>query len=452
MKNLDQTAQRVESYLEHRLKRCGKLVEKTSRDPRKPRGVRHAHVDCIVALLAGVVAQRKSLRDVEELSQNLGLGRHGNGISDGALTHLLELTDEHSFDALQVRTVKDMGRRGELRHPGLDRAWAAIDGKYSTLEHDCGGLGQKFEDKVNGTAYWRVGVLRAVMVSAPSRPALGQWPMGPVQTAETDPEKIKHTGEITNLPPFVRRLQEQYGDLVSNFTLDAGLWSKQVFLTMTEAGLGLLCALKDNKPDLFAEAERVLRIERQRKSPQAQSDWEPCRTGKIRRRLWRSTGLDGWNGWTRLRQVVVVEQTTRDRDGNETVELRYFVTNATTGGLSPRQLLQLVRQHWGIENDCNWTFDLQFGEDDRAWCTLNKALLVLGVLRMIAYNLLQHLRKSHVLVRHRRVAPTPRPWRNLFEHIHSCLLRLGSALGQLLRPAARYPLPAAGLPCAATPG
>jgi predicted transposase YbfD/YdcC len=122
----------------------------------------------------------------------------------------------------------------------------------------------------------------------------------------------------------------------------------------------------------------------------------------------------GWlERWTHLRQVVVVKQTARHRDGKEKVELRYFVTNATTGMLTPRQLLRLVRLHWGIENDCNWSFDLQFGEDDGRWCTQNKATLVLGVLRMIAYNLLQWLRKVHVQVQAVNGATAPRPWRGM---------------------------------------
>jgi len=41
---------------------------------------------------------------------------------------------------------------------------------------------------------------------------------------------------------------------------------------------------------------------------------------------------------------------------------------------------------------------MQFGEDDGAWCTQNFASLALATLRMIAYNLMQRLRKSHVRV------------------------------------------------------
>jgi hypothetical protein len=156
------------------------------------------------------------------------------------------------------------------------RDGVAIDGKYVTLSHDCGELAQKFTPETG--SYWRAGVLRAVLVSTPGRPALGPWPMGPVQSARTEPAKLKHTGEISNLPLFVQSLREQYGDWVSNFTLDAGLWSKGLFLSLDAQGLGVFCALKENKPDLFREVARVLEAERERRAPDAETDWEPCRS------------------------------------------------------------------------------------------------------------------------------------------------------------------------------
>ena len=472
MENLNQIGVRVDSYLAGRLKRWASHIVALCVDPRDPRGTRHTFVDCVVGLLAGIVCQRSGIRDVEELSAKLGLGSRAQGISDGAFTHLLTLCQERQFELVLVNSVRDMGRRGELRHPGFCQSWISVDGKYSCLDHDCGGWGQKFfKDKpkpkektkpkekkmvkakmqvetkataktatataTNETVpYWRVGVLRAVLITSPSRPALGQWPMGPVKTEETDPEKVKHTGEITNLPPFIGWLRKQFGELASNFSLDAGLWSKAIFLAMDLAGMGVLCALKENKPELYAEVERIMRIEMEKRAPVAESDWEPCRTGTIRRRLWRTDKLDGWLGWKNLRQVAVVEQTTRDHDGKETVELRYYITNATTGMLSARQLLQLIRQHWAIENDCNWTFDMQFGEDDLAYCAQNKALLVLGVLRMIAYNLLQHLRKSHATVQHARIEPTPRPWRSLFELVHDRFKTMGTGFAIAITQAA----------------
>lgn len=206
-------------------------------------------------------------------------------------------------------------------------------------------------------------------------------------------------------------------------------------LSLDQAGLGVFAGLKKNKPDLFAEVKRVLGQRRKKRQADAQTPWESCPKGEIRRRLWRTTELDGWNDWTHLRQAVLVEQTTRDADGKQATELRYFVTNVTTGALTPRQALALVRAHWSIENDCNWTFDMQFGEDAGAWCTQNKATLVLGVLRMIAYNILQWLRKMHVQVERQRVANAMRPWRELFELTYRYLVAAGrTLLARLDRP------------------
>jgi predicted transposase YbfD/YdcC len=435
MKTVQQEISRVESFTEPRLRRAVELLQLLAADPRDAQGLRHPFTHCILSLLAALLCGRGPLRAVEALSKELALGRRGKGISDGALTHLLELMGEHDLDAVLVQSVRDMGRRGQLKPVELNQSWMTIDGKYSTLDHDCGGLAQKIEDKHG--VHWRLGFLRAVLITAAGKPALGQWPMAPVEgELEKDAEKRKHTGETTNLPLFIKSLRKDFGDLASNFTLDAGLWSKAIFLAMDGDGLGVFAGLKGNKPELFGEAKRVLRRVRTKQKPAAETAWQPCPKGKIRRRLWRTTELDGWNGWTHLRQVVVVEQTTRDRDDKDTVELRYFVTNATTGMLTAWQLLRLVRLHWGIENDCNWTFDVQFGEDAGAWCTLNKATLVLGVLRMIAYNILQWLRKVHVQVERERVANTPRPWRSVFELVHRYLVGTGNGLLQsLARPA-----------------
>jgi len=431
MENLDEIDARVDRFLRKRMKRVGVLIGRLAHDPRDARGIRHAYVDCVFALLAGQLSNRKSLRGVERLSQRLKLGRRRAGISDGALSHVLGLSDEHDFDALLVQMVHDAIRRGEMPHPGFGDHWTAIDGKYSVLDHDCGGLAQQF--RCENYIYWRVGMLRAVVISSPGRQALGQWVMPRADVADTGSKKAKHTGEITNLLPFIRSLRKNYGDLASNFTLDAGLWSKKLFLAMDREGFGLLCGLKENKPDLFGEAEKMLRIKRRQRAAQVDGGWETCSRGKIRRRLWSTTALNNYSGWTNLRQVLVIEQTTRFHDGSKCVELRYFVTNTTTGRMSPRRLFRLVRQHWGIENDCNWSFDMQFGEDAGRWCTQNKALVVLGVLRMISYNMLQHLRKSHVTVPHERVAATPRPWADLFELVLDSLRRNVTFLLDLLR-------------------
>lgn len=429
MNTLQQNESRVETYLLARLARLRRLVASHVVDPRHRQGRRYGIDSMLVSLLAGLLAGSPGLRDVERLSMRLGLGRCKGKISDTALTGLLTKLDDEALLPLQVAQVKDMSRRGQCDPVGLRQNWTTIDGKYQILDHHADAMAQRFEDKERKSVYWRLGVLRAVLVSAAGRPALGQRAIGPDPTKQTDPDKVKFTGEITNVWPFVQWLREQYGDLVNNFTLDAGLWSRDLFAKFDEEGLGIFGNVKKNKPELHAELARVLRIEQARRRPDAVSEWEPCKNGQIRRELWRAQSLDGWDGWTHLRQVLVVVQTTRRRDGGpDEVEHRYFATNMTQGALAPSEMLELVRRHWAIENDCNWTLDMQMLEDDGAWCTQNKSALALGVLRMIAYNLLQWLRKRHVQVRHDKVAATPMPWRELYELILVVLARIGDQL------------------------
>lgn len=85
---------------------------------------------------------------------------------------------------------------------------------------------------------------------------------------------------------------------------------------MDDQGFGLLCGLKKNKPKLFAEVERVLRVERQCRPAQAETDWESYRNAWIHRRICWTKALDVW---TRPRQAVVVEQATRERGPNSPV-------------------------------------------------------------------------------------------------------------------------------------
>ena len=59
----------------------------------------------------------------------------------------------------------------------------------------------------------------------------------------------------------------------------------------------------------------------------------------------------------------------------------------------PSQILLLVRQHWAVENDCFNSLDLQWHEDAAPWCTRGTATWALGLLRLMAYNTAQLMRR-----------------------------------------------------------
>jgi len=147
----------------------------------------------------------------------------------------------------------------------------------------------------------------------------------------------------------------------------------------------------------------------------------------IRRRLYRTDEIAGYHGWEHLKQVWRVEQDRRKQNGAVETTERLFLTSLHRGRLTPEQILRVIRGHWGIENDCFGSLDLQWDEDSRPWCTKGGALEVLGLLRIMAYNLLQVARKRHLRRRlaDGRLAPAA-AWRRIFEWVRQALVLPGT--------------------------
>jgi predicted transposase YbfD/YdcC len=67
--------------------------------------------------------------------------------------------------------------------------------------------------------------------------------------------------------------------------------------------------------------------------------------------------LDLWPGVQSIGMVVAV----RVRDGQETIETRYYISSLPVG---VKRFARAVRSHWGIENTCHWSLDMTFREDE----------------------------------------------------------------------------------------
>ena len=88
--------------------------------------------------------------------------------------------------------------------------------------------------------------------------------------------------------------------------------------------------------------------------------------------------------------------------------------------LSGREILRLVRLHWGVENGCHWTMDVVLGEDTRSWCTKGKALRMLSWLRLLAYNALRFLRHRYL----RSASSRGQSWDELCRRITQALTQV----------------------------
>lgn len=381
-------------------------------DPRHRRGRRWKLKELLDPIIDGLLANCPSLRDIESLtSEQAERGRRDRRVPD---TTVYALLGRLSVEGFRVALRKEVGAlwRGKCLEPvGLPCGVLTFDGKgIGKLDHDAAGSAQKSHRSHDGSPYWLPRVLRAVLTSSPVRPCLDQM---------TVPAK---TNEMGAFPDFFSSVIETYDALFEILTLDAGFAALELAGSIEAANKAYVIGLKENQPSLLREAKRLLEPLAAQAQPEAQTPWERSKGKQVRRSLYRTDEMAGWNGWDHLRHVWLVRQETRDGDGRITVEDRYFLTSVRKGRLTPSQILLVVRGHWGIENDCFGTLDLQWREDDRPFCTQGHAVEVLGLLRLLAYNLLRVLRMRHL--RERAPDGTPRPphrWRQLFGWVRDAL-------------------------------
>ncbi len=121
--------------------------------------------------------------------------------------------------------------------------------------------------------------------------------------------------------------------------------------------------------------------------------------------------MEGSHGWSPLKQSWRVEkEIIRGKTGEVERENHYYVTNLPWGRFKPAQILLVVRAHWGIENNCNWTREVSWDEATKVWCGQGLGIRVLGLLRLMAYNLVSHLRCRYLRQRDERAA-AKRRWK-----------------------------------------
>ena len=64
--------------------------------------------------------------------------------------------------------------------------------------------------------------------------------------------------------------------------------------------------------------------------------------------------LPGFMRWKGLKSIGVATSCCL-RDGKESVEVRYFISNLTP---DVKRFARATRGHWGIDNSCHWSLDM----------------------------------------------------------------------------------------------
>jgi hypothetical protein len=232
----------------------------------------------------------------------------------------------------------------------------------------------------------------------------------------------KETNEGGMLAEIFQTLMQPFPMLFEICSLEAGFCSLANADRVHQAGKAYLFGLKGNQPELLAEAQRLLA---EQTCPEVCTGWECYQGKKIRYRLYRSSQMAGYLDWSHLEQVWRVEKQILEA-GSLKVENRYYVTNLHRGRLKAEQSLRLVRDHWGIEDHCYWSLDVIWEEDTKAWSSQGLAIQVLGLLRLMAYNLVGHLRCRYLRQRQQK-----RRWREWFDLLFWVITQPAGACGKV---------------------
>ena len=375
----------------------------------------------------GMLTCQRALRDVERLGKHLSSSWHpfvGEGASDTVMWTVIQQMEPSYLRSKLVKRVRSFHRSKMLQPVGLPWGVVTVDGKnLATLSHDAGGRAHartkanskwqsKQAERQHGKTYYLAPVLRATLTSSEAKVSIDQLALPAGQ------------GESTHFLPFVQGLHQAYGrsQMFRLIDADAGLTSLANADGIEQMGYLYVFGLKGNQAELYHEAKALLEPLAARKPPQAQTPWEPAHGKMIRRSLWRTDEMRGIENsvgvWSHLTQTWLVRQETRSDDGTIEIEDRYFITSVPWAMLTAQQILQIVRNHWGVENDTFNSLDKQWREDSAPWCTQGNAVWALGLIRLMAYN-------TDQLLRRRRLRPkkpdgswcSPMSWRALFETV-----------------------------------
>ena len=87
--------------------------------------------------------------------------------------------------------------------------------------------------------------------------------------------------------------------------------------------------------------------------------------------------------WKSIQSVIKIESV-RDLNGNISQETRFYIASCKK---SAKEMLEIIRSHWAIENNLHWVLDMTFHED-QSRIRKGNSPLIMTMMRHVAINLL----------------------------------------------------------------
>lgn len=122
------------------------------------------------------------------------------------------------------------------------------------------------------------------------------------------------------------------------------------------------------------------------------------------RRIWTSTELKGYLEFPYHAQVVRIERVTTDLTGKALRrEVVSGITSLTPEKAGPGLLLQINREHWGIENRVHYVRDVTYDED-RCRIRSKSGPRIMATLRNLAIGILRLRKHTNIAQANRHYA------------------------------------------------
>ena len=335
-------------------------------DPRRQASTLHSLHDILVISICAVICGADTFTAIEEYAHTKRdfLGRFlelPNGIpSHDTIGRVFALLETATFERCFLSWMASVfeATQGEV---------VALDGKK---------LRRSYDRYSNQAAIEMVGAWAS----------RNNLTLGALKTAP-------NSSEVDTLPRLIALLDLQ-GCIV---TIDAAGCQREITKAILDQGGDYVLALKQNQGGLFDQVETLFARAR---LPQEAVEGVLARGigfaertdgghGRIEvRRCWvvavEERGLVDTEGWSGLRTVAMIERE-RLTATKTSRERHYYITSLAADAA---HVLQVVRQHWEVENRLHWVLDVAFSED-MSRVRMGHAAANLGLVRRVAASALQ---------------------------------------------------------------
>lgn len=195
-------------------------------------------------------------------------------------------------------------------------------------------------------------------------------------------EKVSgKSNEITAIPELLEALYLK-GFLVS---IDAMGCQKTIADKIVAKGGDYLLAVKGNQPGLLQSIQDAFL---DRKDDAVRHEWVEKSHGRIVSQIASVLPADGIvdkTSWPNCHVIGRIDSVRKVGEKVAELEQRYYIASRP---LTPEQLAQAVRSHWGIENQLHWVLDVSMGEDGST-VRKDNAPQNLSLLKKIVLNLIR---------------------------------------------------------------